>query len=141
MLQSWGLILGASKFPHVGQWGTNAAFLHSARQMKRYMTRPDGLGIANRSIKDLFDSPLDAVEQLGSMRTFLGGMAADDDLVVVYVGHGCFLRNREQDFYLGIRQTAAGAEMATALRFDAIADSLKKCQARVYLILDCCFAA
>jgi hypothetical protein len=109
--------------------------------MKRYMTRDDGLSIRSRNLKDLFDSGLDSVEQLNSIRKFLEGAQADDDLVVFYVGHGGFLRNREQDFYLGIKTTVASAELATALRFDALADLLKRCPARVYLILDCCFAA
>lgn len=134
------VVLGAREFPHLqGEIAVEVpAFSNSANAITAYFRT--SLQINESRILDLFDSESNSAEQLICLDEFLSE-TKPDELFIYYVGHGAFLPRN--DFYLLCRGTRAGNESGTGLILDSLAHLLReRCRhARVFLILDCCFAA
>jgi tetratricopeptide (TPR) repeat protein len=135
------MILGASRYPRKPAWN-NPAFKSSAAAFKSYAGAADGMNIPADRILDLFGDERDEQGQCMQITEFLTcHRAAATDLVVYYVGHGGFAEDRS--YYLGIKQTRDGHEFLTTLEVRKLARTIKLAfrNRRVYIVLDCCFAA
>jgi Caspase domain len=133
------VILGASQFPHAGL-APNPSFSRSARGFKGYALDPQGLGLPESHILDLFDSDLSHGEMDRAIANFLDAQQAVQDLVVYYCGHGDFLDGKE--YFLAIRDTHADNPYFTSYPIKSLAGTLKE-HARYlsrYLVLDSCFS-
>ena len=144
------IVLGASDFPRSPNLHGGEIFAQSATGFAAFLMAPDGFGLPNDNLLNLFDSPLspddidDAVgEFLDLRREQLSDRGAPaKDVIVYYVGHGGFTR-KDKKYYLATRTTRQEAEGASSIRMSDFATTLTEHarELRRYLILDCCFAA
>lgn len=135
------VILGASRYPAKPAWD-NRAFERSAVAFRSYATAEDGLGIPSDRVLDLFGDERDEQGHCMAITAFLARhRPTATDLVVYYVGHGGFADDRT--YYLGITQTRERQEFLTTLDARKLARTIKLAfrNRRVYVVLDCCFAA
>lgn len=132
------VIFGASQYPHIPQFEPRTAFATSALAFRELVT--DLLAIDAMDVCNLFDSTAGVSDQLVEVQRFLSERAQASAVIVYHVGHGGFLA--DQEFYLVTRTTHSGIEAGTGIRAKALADVLREAfHGRVYVILDCCFAA
>jgi hypothetical protein len=131
------IILGAKQFPK-HQKLDNVAFGRSAEAVLAYFQ--DGLKLRSEQILNLFDDPSTMIDMDERIANFLVQRTTVKNILVFYVGHGGFLKDRE--YYLAIHSTAKGREHTTGLRIKALAEtfSLHIGEKNLFLILDCCFA-
>jgi hypothetical protein len=96
------VVLGASEYPRNPAW-TNPVLGASARAVCDYLRSPTGLAMRPAQLLDLFDAAGGPPEQLLQIAAFLTTAGAGArDLILYYVGHGCF---DHDDYCLGIRAT------------------------------------
>jgi hypothetical protein len=144
--RSLAILLGASEFPRYAQWSRNS-FKRSAFAVEEYFRDPMGLDVKQEDLLNLFDDPGDPSQQLTKIEHFLSERNPDDtseppaNLLVYYVGHGCFSNDKHHCFALrGTRPTPLGG---SALRGGDLAEAIRHgaSQLRRFLFIDCCFAA
>jgi uncharacterized caspase-like protein len=144
------VILGASKFPQAPSITANESFRRSAESFQEYLLSSEGLALPRDNLLSLFDSQKSAGEMDEELTNWLQKRAqslrtasiAARDLIVYYVGHGCFSRNGA-DYALAITRTRADKLFHSSYGISLLAETLRL-QAgglRKYLILDCCFSA
>jgi hypothetical protein len=131
------IILGAKEFPKHEKL-SNAAFGRSAGGVLAYFQ--DSLKLRAEEILNLFDDPSTVIDLDERIANFLNQRTRAKNILVFYVGHGGFLRDRE--YYLAIHSTAKGREHTTGLRIKVLAETLGRFigEKSLFLILDCCFA-
>jgi len=142
-LDTLGLVvLGASKFDFLPE-ASNPAFARSAELAKEVFN-------ANRTIfrdvlvLDLFDSEKDMTAIVEGMVSHAEAHPNMRDILIYYCGHGDFVRDGTQSYYLALRGTQKGKEPTTSLVlkwFRYMVESQKSLlNKRFYLILDACFS-
>ena len=134
------VMLGASEYPQKPAW-SNPVLGASARAVRDYLRSSTGLGMRAPQILDLFDvggGPPDQLFQIAQFLKITGASARD--LIVYYVGHGCF---DQDDYCLGIRATQHYQEFISTIESRKLARIIREgfSRKRVYVILDSCFAA
>lgn len=144
------LILGASAWPRAPRLEAAPSFAQSARDVAAYLTDPRGFALPRDNLLDLFDLDAEAIEIQDRIAEFLAGtrarLEADGrklrDIIIFYVGHGAYDEGPASEFYLAVRRTRAGNELASSLSAGHLARVLRAGgrRARRYVILDCCFA-
>jgi hypothetical protein len=132
------LILGTSRFPHL-EIDDNPAFAASARGFADCVAAQRDGEVAFRVESGLFDSAANVIEQRAEMDRLFTAHADATDLLVYYVGHGGFLRKR-QEYYLVLRDTREGTQDVTGLRSSSLAEAVAHRFDRTYILLDACFA-
>jgi Caspase domain len=142
--RSIAVIFGASEFPRHLQW-SRSSFRNTAMAIEQYLIA--GLGLHREDILDLFDSEGEPSQQLNEIEQFLRERNPDNsseppsNLIVYYVGHGCFSSDKHHCFALrGTRPFPLGG---SALRGGDLAEVIRQGAAhlRRFLFIDCCFAA
>ncbi|HET9832498.1 MAG TPA: SUMF1/EgtB/PvdO family nonheme iron enzyme, partial [Vicinamibacterales bacterium] len=139
------ILLGGSAWPKSPQLAASAAFASSALGFRQYLLDPNGFGLPEANVLDLFDSSKTApeiVEQIQNyLRLRMSGSPAPRDLFLYYTGHGGFIGGR--DYFLAVRSTIEGLEGSSSIRVSDLASALRNAarDVRRFLILDCCFAA
>jgi Caspase domain len=134
------VVLGASEYPRKPAW-TNPVLGASARAIRDYLRSPSGLAMRPAQLLDLFEAPDSPPDQLLQIAAFLNTTGARGrDLIVYYVGHGCF---DHDDYCLGVRATERDKEFISTLESRKLARIIREgfARKRVYVILDSCFAA
>lgn len=134
------VVLGASEYPRKPAW-TNPVLAASARAFREYVISPDGLGIPDAQVLDLFDDDGDQVHQCLRIEEFLASAGQHaHDLLLYYVGHGSFDRD---EYCLGIRATQRDREFITTIESRKLAQIIREgfARRRVFVILDACFSA
>lgn len=141
------LLLGASKFSRIPSF-SNPLFEHSKNAFEDYLRQPwpKGLGLRAGAVKDLFNSPLAAAQQLTSIRDYLDQLKdanpdAVRNVVIYYVGHG-YQAGTARDYFFALADTDQDFYDATGLRVTSLGEVLKQRAKsfRFFHILDCCFA-
>ncbi len=145
------VVLGASEWPEFDGLIGSTAFSNSARDLVQYFLASYGLGLAADHVLDLFDDDSAASLQNRRIGHFLKEHRAAllkngsnvTDLLVVYIGHGGFVPNDRDSYFLALRSTQTDAEGVSGYRVSDLAktitDSVR--YVRRYLIFDCCFSA
>jgi hypothetical protein len=131
------ILLGAKEYPKCKSLD-NPAFGRSADAVLAYLQ--DGLRLRAEQILNLFDDQGSTDDIDRRMSNFLTRKDNAKAILIFYVGHGGFLRDRE--YYLAIHSTEKRREHVTGLRIRALAQTLEDFAVRknLFLILDCCFA-
>lgn len=141
------VIAGASQFPLSPGLASGRPFAGSAKAFREYLLSPDGFGLPEANLLDLFDSahqPPELVVTIGefikSTRQRLSAERGVRDFLFFYVGHGGFTDSR--DYFLASQATREGFEGATSIRMADLARAIKRSGGgiRRFLILDCCFS-
>ena len=145
------ILTGASEWPFVPSLGTRdatsdlrEAFSTSAHEVEDYFV--NSFRLPRRNLLSLFDTNDEVTQVLTKINNFIlerKENAQALDLIYYHVGHGDFLSDSRQQFYLPIRATRSGYESTTAVMVEALASRLRE-QGRFlrqYLLLDCCFSA
>ncbi len=145
------VILGASQYPHAKTVESNKSFAQSAKNFETYLSDAKGLNLPNTNVLSLFDID-EPADNLDTQLTAWIQTRTDDlrrrgsaakDLIIYYVGHGCFSPNGDR-FALAICRTRDGNKRYdTSYRMSLLASTLNECAGglRKYVILDCCFSA
>jgi len=139
------ILLGGSAWPKSPQLAASPAFASSALGFRQYLLAPNGFGLPETNILDLFDSSKTAPEIVEEIQNYLRlrmtGNPAPRDLFLYYTGHGGFISGR--DYFLAVRSTIEGLEGSSSIRVSDLASALRNAarDLRRFLILDCCFAA
>jgi hypothetical protein len=129
------IIVGADSFPKAGL-ESHQVFRKSARDFRDYVSQyvSDTL--------DLFNDERPCLAQVEQIENWLQDKAQDswDSLFFYYVGHG--MVNRNQDFYMAIRDTRRPYDYYSSIQGSALAIALRDWIATkpIAMILDCCFA-
>src|SRR5262249_8018355 len=131
------ILLGAKEFPN-HQKLDNAAFGRSAEAVLNYFQ--DSLKLRAEQILNLFNDPATMIDMDERIGSFLKQRTGVKHILIFYVGHGGFLRDRE--YYLAIHSTVKRREHTTGLRIKVLAETLSHHTGdkNLLLILDCCFA-
>lgn len=134
------VILGSDQFPFLPSVFSKDAFRNSAVALKEYFESKDGLGIGREGLLNLFGCNGSVEEHDTKISEFLSRRSADNVILLVYVGHGGFLKDR--DYFLTLKNTKLGREHVTALRMRDLAATFINMAAgkQVIVILDCCFS-
>lgn len=145
--RSLAILFGASEFPRHVAW-SRTSFKHSAFAVEEYLLDSAGLNLQREDVLNLFDHAGEPSQQLSRIEAFLAEKNSDIDhteppanLIVHYVGHGCFSSDRHHCFALrGTRPFPLGG---SALRGGDLAEVIRQGAAhlRRFLFIDCCFAA
>jgi hypothetical protein len=143
------ILLGASDFPKLPEHMSNPAFRKSAAAFRLYLREPDGFGIPDKNVLDLFGSLEGPSAQDDEIVHFLKRRMKEmqrsripaTDLITYYVGHGGFFPPHDQ-YFLALACTKAGNESISGYPIHSLAATLKEQTPwlRRYLILDCCFS-
>ena len=146
--QTAGVILGAHDWPHLPRLNGGKAFCNSAAAVKRYLMDPQGIGLTDNDILDLFDSEFQSAEQLIKVEEFLrcwkmgpdGALRTLTDLSLYYVGHGDFV-GMSADLTMMVRASRPGHDL-TSIQISALAQVLRNeaTFVRQVAILDCCWS-
>jgi hypothetical protein len=143
------VVLAASEWPSYPDFDASPSFRRSADDIVNYLRRQDGLNLPKQNTKVLIDTDDFAQEVLNHIRSFIRARRNDlqkrgtpvTDLLFYYVGHGDFVKN--DVFFMAIRSTDKDEPLASSITADALGRLIRD-EAnglRVYLVLDCCFAA
>src|SRR5947207_1834866 len=135
------VILGASHFERYANLD-NAAFLASAQAFRSTISNKTTSLFGDRlSVLDLFDCPGDPAAIFSGVRDFVRKEPDLTDVLVYYCGHGCFLRDRT--YVMLLRDTDPEMAEFTGLQPRFMRSQLERHLAarRLFLVLDCCFAA
>lgn len=135
------VLLGASEFPDSTHFTGSEAFLNSKKRIKDFFL--NAVQINNEQILDLFDQDLSPNTIDASIESFVtkrkGGM---QDLFIFYSGHGGY-DSLNGGFLLAIRQSRDANLGVSSVTAKSLGKTLTKSayDLRLFLILDCCFAA
>jgi len=132
--------MGSAEFPYLENSFSKDAFLNSADAVKAYLLAPNGLNISSAHLLDLFASSGSVEQQDEAITQFLSQLLSVDVVILYYVGHGGFLRDR--DYFLTLKSTRPGREHVTAFRMRDLAATFLNFSAtkKIVVILDCCFS-
>lgn len=135
------ILLGASEFPESDCFSGSSAFTTARDRVKTYFMGTAGLRRPGQ-ILDLFDTDLDPGAIHRKLEGYLHDLPADiSDVFFFYVGHGGYDTN--SGFLFTIRQSRdaqLGVSSITARSLGKTFANLAR-DKRIYLLLDCCFAA
>ncbi|THU40766.1 hypothetical protein FAM09_01235 [Niastella caeni] len=137
------IILGASQFPASNHFTPSIAFFNSKTRILNFFTETVGLPNTANNILDLFDADINPNDIDVKIEAFLNqGAASKGDVFIYYCGHGGF-DSMNGGFLLAIRQsrdTNLGVSSVTAqsLGKRLVTSAHNR---RLFLIIDCCFAA
>ena len=134
------VILGSDRFPYLPPVFSKAAFRNSATELSLYLESKNGLGIGQNGVLNLFGFDGSVEEHDTQITNFLSKCEDDDTVILLYIGHGGFLKDR--DYFLTLHNTKAGREHVTAIRMRDIAATFMSIAMgkKVIVILDCCFS-
>jgi hypothetical protein len=139
------VVLGASTFPNFTTSPSlnNESFARSAAAFRDLLSDPQAQVLGPVEILDLFNSddyPLHIVKRI---KEFLLARPTLSDVVIYYCGHGDFLADQGRTYVLTLRATEPDNEAFTALSLRQARLSLdtQLSAKRVFIVLDCCFAA
>ena len=138
------IVLGASTFPHFpGAQFDNQSFARSATAFRDLLTTPGVVTSGAPALLDLFDAPEEPNGIVRRMRSFLNATPDLTDIVIYYCGHGSFLPDLHRTYILLLRSTEPEMEAGSALKLRETKLMLETqlARKRVFLVLDCCFAA
>lgn len=145
-----GVVLGASKFPAAESIRDKESFDRSAKAFRDYLLSADGLDLPIGNLLVLFDSDLAAQEIDEKLSEWIedriGSLKRDGvevrDLIVYYVGHGCFSEDGAS-FALAVKRTRGEKPFHSSYSVASLAATLRQKAGRFrkYVILDCCFSA
>jgi WD40 repeat protein len=137
--RAFGVIfLGASRFIKEGL--DNPAFATSKTRVADVLTN-EFLSAEQVVQLDMFDQERTPAAMVDDVSSFLDAHKDVTDLIIYYCGHGGFLP--DQSYYLALRGTREGREATTGLQLKQFWIDLEDVLAgrRIYVVLDCCFAA
>lgn len=137
------IILGASEFPASKHFTSSQAFCNSRTRIRRYFTETVGLPDTGDHILDLFDEDIAPNDIDKKIETFLQkGDPAKGDVFIYYCGHGGF-DSMNGGFLLAIKQSRDSNLGVSSVTAQSLGKrlSISARQRRLFLILDCCFAA
>src|ERR1019366_732211 len=144
------VIIGASTFPQAPSLTAKESFRRSAEAFRQYLLSPEGLALPSDNLLTLFDSEKSAGDMDDELRHWLKTHTqkrkiqdiAARDLIVYYVGHGCFAKNGT-DYAVAINRTNEDKLFHSSYVMASLAETLRQHAGalRRYLILDCCFSA
>ena len=138
------IILGASEWPKSqSRWASSAAFRSSATAFRNYLMAPDGLGLGEADVLDLFDDRRSAADLDDEIDQFLSRRRLDDrlkDVILYFTGHGAFAEDRR--YVLATRATRVDALGQSGYRVASLARTINRSvrDGRKFVILDACFA-
>jgi trehalose synthase len=145
--QFLAIILGASEWPKSPSLPGSQNFKNSADQLKQYLLDPNGLGLTQATLLDLFDDSRSVGDIDDGIEAFLLGAPIrirDDvkNVLIYYTGHGAFVEG-EHRYCLTLRSSRLGALGTSGYRAASLARTLNRTvpRARKFLILDSCYAA
>lgn len=144
------VIIGASRFPHAPSIAAKRSFRRSAEAFHKYLISSKGLALSRDNLLSMFDSEKSANEMDEKLTDWLRTRTraltmkgvAPRDLIIYYVGHGCFSSNGS-DYALAIKRTRGDKLFYSSYNISLLSDTLRleAGSLRKYLILDCCFSA
>ena len=138
--RSFGVIfLGSSRFPYKDDLD-KASFAVAKHEVESALTTEYLVADEVKKL-DLFGLEINQADIVGNVYDFLIANPNLTDLIIYYCGHGGFLPGAS--FYLTLKSTREGREATTGLslrqfRYDLEDRLFDK---RIFLILDCCYAA
>ena len=133
-----GLVaLGASQFSSPALHD-NPSF---TRSKDAFIVEAVASGISSQRVLDLFDKDFTVAGLVDQIDKFLRLNPLITDLIIYYCGHGGFTKRNK--FYLALRSMREGREATEGLSLGQLRSDLddRLSSRRVYLVLDCCFAA
>lgn len=139
------VVLGASKFPGypADLKLDNVAFKQSADITKSLLSETNTV-FKNVHVLDLFDAEVRPDEIVDKIEEHITRFSDVKDVIIYYCGHGDFLTDREKQFYLLLKSTRQGREVATGLKLRDFRIMLEQqahlLNKRCYFIIDSCFS-
>jgi hypothetical protein len=134
------IFLGASSFPSSTKFKSSIAFKHAKDRIKKFVLT-NILAESEDNILDLFDSNYSPDEIDSHISGFIKGLKNNiKELIIYYVGHGSFDKT---SFILTTRKTRDENLSVSSITAQSIGTTISKAASnlKVYVILDCCFAA
>ena len=108
------------------------AFEKSAKDFKKYLREPRGLGLPRDNVLDLFDFTDEATQLDDKINKFLKSRILQEteipkprDLIFYYVGHGAF-SNPGDEYFLAVRATRSPNRFQTGYSVAMLANTLKE---------------
>jgi len=141
------IFLGAAGYPHADSF-SNPAFRRSKVAIDDYIRGPvpNGLGVSANAVLDLFDSKLSATDQLEEIGGFLQRIQnectdPERNVVLYYIGHG-YLTGPHNEYFLAVSSVRDDNLESSGMLARKLGEKLRPSarSARIFLILDCCFA-
>ncbi len=131
--------LGASRFPY--KEGLDKPSFAAAKQAAGAVLTAEYLIASEVKSLDLFDQELNQEQITDRVADFLKAPPKLTDLIIYYCGHGGFLPHKS--FYLTLRSTKDNREAGTGFSLRRFRLDLENLlfDKRIYLVLDCCYAA
>jgi hypothetical protein len=144
------LILGASKWPHMPGLPSVASIEHSASALMDFLGDESGFGMPPENIICLFNSELPPSAQLRQADTFVESMRRPEgaaapnpirDIIIYYAGQGAY--DTDGGFYLLVNESRQDQITLTSIGATLFGEWLRRAAqgSRVYVIVDCSFAA
>lgn len=136
------ILLGASKFPKSKLFSESEAFHHAKERIKIFFIQNFINDIESNQILDLFDKDYDPNRIDDEITNFISNRKESfKDLLIYYVGHGAY--DNQNGFLLTIYQTKDSNLSVSSVTAQTLGTTLSKVanKIRLFLILDCCFAA
>jgi WD40 repeat protein len=132
--------LGASRFPNNRELD-RPSFAASKRRVEEVLTKKYLLADSIEDL-DLFNRDLLPSQIVHEVHSFLTENDRLTDLIIYYCGHGSFLPP-DRTYYLMLRTTHPERAASTGLQFKQFRTDLDEVLSgkRIYLLLDCCYAA
>lgn len=116
------VILGASAYPRRPDW-SNPVLGTTAAALYEYVVAESGMSIPIKQVLNLFDNILPAAKQCEYIESFLRDNKTASDFILYYIGHGGF---DEQEYYLGIHETAEAREFLAAIESRSLQGSSRR---------------
>ena len=142
------ILLGSSEYPR--DPNNNKEFMQEALSQSHsdflaYLQSPQGMGLADENICDLFGSDTNFIEQHDTIAAFLKqqmerlGTAEPVDLIIFFWGHGYFV---DGEFHFALKHYKSGEERTTGFPIKTLAAIFRReaRDVRRYWLLDCCYA-
>jgi len=137
------IILGASEFPDSSHFTPSKAFLHAKIRILNFFVDTVGIRNTPHQILDTFDKELDPSDIDKAIESFLEESKDRlSDLFVYYCGHGGY-DSMNGGFLLAIRKSYDSNLGVSSITAQSLGKRLSGSayKRRLFLILDCCFAA
>jgi hypothetical protein len=135
------ILLGASTFPNSNKFSSSDAFLQAKKRIKSFFENQLYYNNNSEQILDLFDMDYDPNTIDRKITEFIKTRQNLSDILIYYVGHGAYSANG--GFLLTIMQTRDDNMSVSSITSQTLGTTLSKYakDKRLFLILDCCFAA
>lgn len=102
------VVLGSDLFPFLPTAFSKQAFRSSATALQAYLKSKEGLAVGAEGLLDLFGYEGSVEEHDTRILEFLSSRNATDVILLIYIGHGGFLKDR--DYFLTLKNTKLGRE-------------------------------